>query len=72
MGGVETWLMELLKYRRKAGEIQMDMLLTSGSQGIFDDKARKLGAQLFYVPYRRSDLRSFLKSSDEFYARVAL
>ena len=61
MGGVETWLMELLKYWQKTGGVEMDLLLTSGNRGIFDDEARKLGARLFYVPYLRSDLRAFIR-----------
>lgn len=61
MGGAETWLMELLKYWQKTGGVQMDLLLTSGQRGIFDDEARLLGARLFYVPYRRSDLPAFVR-----------
>jgi glycosyltransferase EpsF len=61
MGGGETWLMELLKHWQKLGGVQMDLLLTSGNRGIFDDEARKLGARLYYVPYRRNNLISFLR-----------
>lgn len=61
MGGGETWIMELLKYWQRTGGIQTDLLLTSGQRGIFDDEARQLGARLFYVPYRRSDLPVFIR-----------
>jgi glycosyltransferase EpsF len=61
MGGGETWLMELLKYWGKSGEVQMDLLLTSGNRGIFDDEACELGARLHYVRYERKNLVSFLR-----------
>lgn len=61
MGGAETWLMELLKYWQHIGGAQMDFLLTSGNRGIFDDEARKLGACLYYVPYRRSNIPHFIR-----------
>jgi len=61
MGGAETWLMELLKYWQETGGVEVDLLLTSGLRGIFDDEACKLGARLFYVPYRRSDLPAFIR-----------
>ncbi len=62
MGGAETWLMELLKYWHRTGGVQMDLLLTSGQRGIFDDEASRLGARLFYVAYRRSDLPAFIRA----------
>ena len=40
----------------------MDLLLTSGQRGIFDDEASRLGARLFYVAYRRSDLPAFIRA----------
>jgi glycosyltransferase involved in cell wall biosynthesis len=62
MGGAETWLMELMKHWKETGRVQMDLLLTSGEAGIFDVEARRLGAQLFYVPYRRSSLPAFIRT----------
>jgi glycosyltransferase involved in cell wall biosynthesis len=63
MGGVETWLMELLRYwRRHAVEApHIDILSVSGNAGIFDDEARSLGARIFYLRYSRSDLSSFTR-----------
>lgn len=61
MGGAETWLMELLRFWSASGEVQMDFLLTSGNSGIFDDEATALGARLFYVPYGRVRMRSFVR-----------
>jgi glycosyltransferase involved in cell wall biosynthesis len=60
MGGAETWLMELLRHWAADGRVQMDLLLTSGERGIFDDEAVKLGARLYYVPYVRRNLPSFI------------
>ena len=53
--------MELLKYWQGTGGVEVDLLVTSGKRGIFDDEACKLGARLFYVPYRRSDLPAFIR-----------
>jgi glycosyltransferase involved in cell wall biosynthesis len=39
----------------------MDLLLTSGERGIFDDEAVSLGARLYYVPYVRRALPSFIR-----------
>jgi glycosyltransferase EpsF len=61
MGGAETWLMELLKHWGLNGRVQMDLLLTSGKRGIFDNEAIKLGARLYYLPYVRSNLLRFIK-----------
>jgi glycosyltransferase EpsF len=61
MGGAETWLMELLRLWRSAPEkrVQMDFLLTGGKAGLFDEEARRLGAKLFYVPFKKKNLPCF-------------
>jgi hypothetical protein len=63
MGGAETWLMELLRYWSKTRAVQMDFLLTSGKEGIFDQEARRLGAKLYYVKYSRSNIALFTASA---------
>jgi glycosyltransferase EpsF len=62
MGGAETWLMELLRQwnRETSDRPQIDFLATSGNKGIFDDEARALGAEIFYLRYRRSNAISFV------------
>src|SRR6266581_5852058 len=62
MGGAETWLMELLRFWHRQGpdRPQIDVLLTSGNHGIFDDEARQLGAHLHYVRYGRAHLVRFV------------
>jgi glycosyltransferase involved in cell wall biosynthesis len=62
MGGGETWLMELLKHWRATGDVEMDIVLTSGRRGIFDDEAAGLGARLFYLPYTRGNLLRFIRA----------
>ncbi len=64
MGGVETWLMELLRFwhRQADGAPQTDILSASGNPGLFDDEARALGANIFYVRYSRSSIPSFTRS----------
>lgn len=61
MGGAETWLMEMLRYWSRSGEVQMDFLLTSGNKGIFDDEAVALGSKLHYIPYGRKALPHFVR-----------
>lgn len=65
MGGAETWLMALLRYFDRAKEdlpfrIKIDICLTSGCKGIFDDEAASLGANLFYPTYNRKNLLRFI------------
>src|SRR6184192_2516501 len=61
MGGAETWLMEVLRFWRSdpTRNPQMDFLVTSGKPGVFDEEARQLGAQIFYVPFQRNRLIKF-------------
>jgi glycosyltransferase involved in cell wall biosynthesis len=65
MGGAETWLMSLLRYLNKIKRdlhyrVQIDICLTGGCKGVFDDEAASLGAKLFYINYRRSKLPNFI------------
>jgi glycosyltransferase EpsF len=39
----------------------MDFLVTSGRAGVFDEEAQQLGAQIFYVPFRRNHLIKFTR-----------
>jgi glycosyltransferase involved in cell wall biosynthesis len=61
MGGAETWLMEVLRLWSKSEVGQIDFLATSGKAGIFDEEARRLGAQVHYVRYGRAHLPKFAK-----------
>ena len=66
MGGAETWLMALLRHLDKVKEnlpfrLQMDVCLTSGRKGVFDEEAASLGANLFYPTYSRKNLPGFLR-----------
>jgi hypothetical protein len=65
VGGAETWLMALLRYiDRIKGDlpykIKIDICLTSGKKGVFDDEAASLGANLFYPRYTRGNLLNFI------------
>jgi glycosyltransferase involved in cell wall biosynthesis len=53
--------MELLRMWSKTGECQLDFLATSGNTGIFDEEARRLGAQIHYVRYGRAHLPRFAR-----------
>ena len=66
MGGAETWLISLLKYFKEHQEeidvdVAFDILLTGGSKSILDVEARRLGANLFYVPFTRRNLAGFTR-----------
>jgi hypothetical protein len=61
MGGAETWLMEVLRLWSKSDVCRIDFLATSGNPGIFDEEARRLGAQVHYVRYRLAHLPRFAK-----------
>ena len=61
MGGAETWLMEVLRLWSKSEVGQIDFLATSGNPGIFDEEARRLGAQVHYVRYGRAHLPRFAR-----------
>jgi glycosyltransferase EpsF len=60
IGGAETWLLELLRYWRKSGNVEMEFLLTSGNREILDTEAEQLGAQLHYLRYGRANLPRFV------------
>ena len=61
MGGVETWLVELLRLWSTNAACQLDFLATSGKPGIFDEMAQQLGAKVYYVRYGRARLNRFAK-----------
>jgi glycosyltransferase EpsF len=61
MGGVETWLIQLLRLWSKQNVVKMDFLLTGGEPSLFDREVRDLGANLYYYRYGRHHLPSFLK-----------
>ena len=61
VGGAETWLMELLRLWSKTGNRRIDFLATSGNRGVFDDEARQLGADIYYVRYDRDHLARFAR-----------
>lgn len=61
MGGAETWLMEVLRLWSKSEVGRIDFLATSGTPGIFDEEARRLGAKVHYVRYGRAHLLRFAK-----------
>ena len=66
MGGAEVWLLELLRFwAARPDAPRCDILCTSGGTAIFDDEAKQLGAQIFYVPFGRRHWSVFSKSFNE-------
>ncbi len=61
-GGVETWLMELLRFWRQSDSTtpRMDFIATSGKEGLYDKEARALGAKIFYLCFSRPTIGSFV------------
>jgi len=66
-GGVETWLLETVKYLNAHPELKLkfDFLLTGGIPGIFDDEIKKYGSTIFYIRYSYSSILSFTKKFRE-------
>ncbi|MCX6907905.1 MAG: glycosyltransferase [Verrucomicrobia bacterium] len=66
VGGAETWLIALLRHFKKVEDklpvrLKIDICLTGGMEGPFDDEATSLGARLFHLPYTRKKLPSFVR-----------
>ena len=63
-GGVETWLLEAVKYLHVHPELRLkfDFLLTGGVAGIFDEEIKKYGSAIFYVKYSYTSIPSFRKA----------
>lgn len=61
MGGAETWLMELLRFwhRNGTGGPQFDFLATGGIPTYYDEEAKRYGAAIYYLRYRKSNLLPF-------------
>lgn len=61
VGGAERWLLEVLRYWHAQGADtpQFDFIATSGQRGSFDDEVKRFGSEVFYVPFRRSNLLRF-------------
>lgn len=73
VGGAEVWLLALLRYFHDLRNdlpvrLKIDILLTGGP-GDFDEEARSLGANLFYVPYSRKKLYRFIPAFRKILAR---
>lgn len=61
MGGAETWLMELLRFWKRSGGYgpRFDFLATGGVPTYYDEEAKQLGANIYYLRYGRAHLGSF-------------
>lgn len=69
MGGVETWLLELLRYWSNTGSVNMHFLLTGGRPGLLDEEVRGLGGEIHYLRYGRKNVGSFLRGYRRLLAR---
>jgi glycosyltransferase EpsF len=63
MGGVETWLVEIVKYVRenKLDFPQFDFIAAGGQIGIFDDLIRSMGCRIFYLKLDKNNTGSFIR-----------
>jgi len=67
MGGVETWIMSLIKLSRSLSnelkyDVQFDICLTSGQKSVFDDDAKSYGVKLHYIEFSRSNFNGFTRA----------
>ena len=73
LGGIETWLMHVLRRDRDAF-VQHELLLMVEEPGVYEAEARALGVPIHKLPHRGSwlrwfaDLRRFLKAQGPFAA----
>ena len=73
LGGIETWLMHVLR-RDRDSFIQHELLLMVEEPGVYEAEARALGVPIHKLPHRGSwirwfaDLRRFLKQQGPFAA----
>ena len=73
LGGIETWLMHVLRRDRDAF-VQHELLLMVEEPGVYEAEARALGVPIHKIPHRGSwlrwfaDLRRFLKQEGPFAA----
>jgi glycosyltransferase EpsF len=65
VGGVEMWLVALLRHIRAlagdAGAETFDILMTGGQRSELDELAASLGANLHYIPFSRRNSRRFVR-----------
>ena len=71
MGGAETWLMELLRFGIATAPTvsQFDFLATGGVPTYYDEEAKRYGAAIYYLPYRKTHLLSFARGLREILQR---
>jgi glycosyltransferase involved in cell wall biosynthesis len=66
VGGVEMWLISLLRHIRTlpddADVETFDVLMTGGERSELDDLAASLGANLHYIPFGRRNSRQFVQA----------
>jgi glycosyltransferase involved in cell wall biosynthesis len=55
-GGVETWLMNLLR-RADRGQVQMDFLVHTDRPGAYDAEVQRLGSRVFSCPFPQNVAR---------------
>ena len=49
IGGVETWLMHMLRQRERFG-VEQEILLTKDEVGLYEDDARRMGVAIHKLP----------------------
>ncbi|HEX6740185.1 MAG TPA: glycosyltransferase [Sphingomicrobium sp.] len=73
LGGIETWLMHVLR-RDRDGFVQHELLLMVEEPGVYEAEARALGVPIHKLPHKGgwlrwfADLRRFLKQEGPFAA----
>lgn len=71
LGGIETWLMHVLR-RDRDSFVQHELLLMVEEPGVYEDEARALGVPIHKLPHKGgwvrwfADLRRFLKDQGPF------
>ena len=65
-GGLESFAMNIYRTIDR-NEIQFDFLLTQFVGGDYEEEARSLGANIYYLPPRNKGYRAYIRALDQFF-----
>lgn len=67
-GGLETFAMNIYRSIDRS-EIQFDFLLTQVAGGNYEEEAKSLGANIYYIPPRNKGYKAYHKALDDFFSK---
>ena len=67
-GGLETFAMNIYRSIDRR-EIQFDFLLTQVAGGDYEEEAKSLGANIYYIPPRNKGYKAYHKALEDFFRK---